>query len=116
MKKFIVILVALIGFGFSVNAQDCVRTTWLKDGQCGTGTSAWSFTAYVDIYNPNDYEVTVYVEATAVHPDGDVKTLSGTFTIKPRSNKTTSGKCAVLDTKWARGVNVSKSTISVRCY
>jgi hypothetical protein len=116
MKKILMILVALIGFGISANAQCGVNTSWLKDGQYGSGSSIWAYTSYVNCYNTNNYDVTVKVSVKAVHPDGEVKYLSETFTIKANSNKTTmQGKYAILDTKWAREVVVSKSEITVKC-
>jgi hypothetical protein len=116
MKKILVILVALIGFGISANAQCGVSTDWKKDGQNGSGSSTWGFTCYVNCYNSNSYDVTIRVKVKAVHLDGDIKYLSETFTIKANSNKTTTqGKYAILDTKWASQVDQNKSEITVEC-
>lgn len=123
MKKILVILIAVIGFGVIANAQctteQCgVSGTIQKFGvpgnvndHFGGPTAAYFFT------NNNDYEVTVQVKIKAVaYTDGEVKYYTETFTLKPYSSKTTTvGKYAVIDTHWTMGINCEKSTMEIEC-
>ncbi|MDR1348025.1 MAG: hypothetical protein LBJ63_06300 [Prevotellaceae bacterium] len=119
MKKIFLILFAVIGFGISAVAQDCkdnISTEWKKDGQNGSSGSMGGYPAYVNVANNNNYNVTVAIEVIAVSAaDGEKKTFSETFTIKANSNKTTtSGKYAIVNTKWYRGVKIEDSSIIVK--
>jgi len=110
MKKILVILVALIGFGFSANAQCDIKTVSKVSGSWTMGEAA-HYDA-VKLYNSNDYNVTVRLDITFVSYNGDKKTESKTFTIKANSDVTTEGKYAGIDSKWSR-VNCDKSTITI---
>ena len=108
MKKFLVILIALIGFGISTSAQDYspkCGVNWIcKKAGLPSGYSNDSFWGPTFCYvfeNSTSKEVTIRVKIKATHRDGTIKELSDTFTIKAYSSKTTTvGKFALFDTGW----------------
>ncbi|MDR1120132.1 MAG: hypothetical protein LBM08_04365 [Dysgonamonadaceae bacterium] len=68
MKKIFVILVALMGFGISANAQMCEITKGVEPS-----FTTYSGKLYIKLVNTNDYKVTVDVTATIVLKDGKTK-------------------------------------------
>ena len=113
------LFVVIIGFGICTYAQDCknnIRAEWRKDGQNGSGSSG-GYPAYVNVTNDNNYDVVVTVEVLAVSmADGEKKTFKESFTIKAKSNKTTTpGKYAIVNTRWYRGVKEKESSIKISC-
>ncbi|MDR1554120.1 MAG: hypothetical protein LBS69_11790 [Prevotellaceae bacterium] len=77
MKKFLVILIAVIGFGISANAQICQITKGVEPTFEKSGTQL-----YIKLVNTNDYKVTVDVTAKIVlKKDGSKKEVKRTVVI-----------------------------------
>ena len=113
MKKILVILIVLIGFGLSANAQCTIKP--VKNVY-----AEWRYGGYVHhkavrLYNGNDYAISVSVEVTFVHSDGSKKTVKELFTLKPNSYLHTGGKDAIVDSKWS-DVDCEKSTVKMTVF
>jgi len=108
MKKFLIILVAVIGFGIPVNAQDYspkCGVNWIckKDGlPYDYENNSFLATTFCYVFeNTTSKDVTIRVRIKAVHSDGSTKAFSDTFTIKSYSTQTTTvGKFAIFKTGW----------------
>ena len=115
MKKNLLVLVAIIGFGISANAQCSIKEKsgikgdWVK----GDGNSWWGSSYAVLLTNTNDFTVKVRLDVEFVNMDGSKKTLTKTFTIKPNySSETTEGNKAEIDSDWVR-VDCDKSIVKI---
>ena len=110
MQKFLVILVALIGFGLSANAQ-CDGVT-VKNVSASWGWQA-SFSKNVTLYNGNNRLISVQVEVTFVNSrDGSKKTVKGLFALCANSSLTPKGEVAKVESGWSF-IDCDKSTIKI---
>lgn len=82
MKKMLLILLIVVGFGFAANAQVCKNTgnvEWniYKDGS----------RAQAEFTNFNDYQVTVEATINVVDKSGKTKQYRRTYVIAAKKNK-----------------------------
>lgn len=81
MKKFLLVLVAVVGFGLCSNAQMCKTTGNVEWNVTGSSDATVTFT------NNNSYQVTVSATITIVNSLGEEKSYDRTFVIKANDSK-----------------------------
>jgi len=109
MKKILIILVAIIGFGISANAQCDLSGATVKNVSASWGNTSLKS---IVLYNGNDGQISVQVEVTFVNKDGSKKTVKELFALRANSSMTPAGKTASVNSGWT-GVDCEKTTVKI---